>query len=459
MKADIVVKNCKLVTPEGITREGIAIDDGKILAIDRDSDLPAAERTIDAKENYVIPGVIDTHVHFSYSHPLDIDTRVDSAAAAYGGVTTVSNMMGLEGFRNFAYTDSYTIIFDEWRETQKRNALTDFTIDLVIFSETHIREIPLYAAKYGVFLFKMALINKGLGARELKTMEADDGALYAALKEIAAIGPPARLRLHCENIDIINRLLAIVRNEEKRQDLAAWTDTRPGWVEALDIERAASIARITKAPIFIVHVSSAEGVDAVVKAKAEGVDIIAETTPAYLTLTKDAPLGALGKVIPPLKDKRSIERLWEAINSGVVECIGTDNVSNTKEQKKELWTALPGYSSVESYLPIMLSEGVNKGRITLEKLVEICCINNAKAMGIYPKKGAIRVGSDADLVIIDLNKKVKLSAQTLHQLADFCIWEGWEVKGYPILTMLRGNIIMQDGKLLSDPGVGEYLFR
>jgi dihydropyrimidinase len=458
MKVDIVIKNCKVVRPEGITKEGIAVKEGRIVAVASDDCLPEAQRVIDAKGNYAIPGVIDPHVHFGYSHPIDEDTRVDSTAAAYGGVTTVANMIGLEAYRSFAYTDSFTKIFDEWKNIQEKNAFTDFVMDPVIFSEVQINEMALCAKKYGIPIFKMVLTNKG--TMLLKgTMPTDDGTLYMALSQISTIGPPARLRLHCENIDVINRLMTSIKDEEGRTDLAAWTDARPGWVEALDVERAACLAKATHAPIYIVHLSSAEGVDAVARAKEEKVDIIAETNPAYLTLTKHSPIGALGKVAPPLKDERSIERLWEGIKLGIVECIGTDNVSNMMEDKKDIWTAALGFSEIENYLPIMLSEGVNKGRINLEKLVEVCCANNAKAMGIYPKKGVIGIGSDADIVIVDLNKKGRISNKNLHHLADYTIFEGWEVQGYPLLTMLRGNIVVEDGKLLAREGIGRYLPR
>lgn len=456
MRVDVVIKNCKVVSPEGTTSEGIAINGEKIVALANDAKLPEAKKTIDARGNYVLPGIIDNHTHFGGYYPLDEDVRVDTAAAAYGGITTVANTIGIG---HCQHRGSFTEVVDEWIETQEANASTDFVLSPIINSDVQLREIPLAAGKWGICTFKIALAYKGYEAEQVGTVAGDDGTVYLALKAIAELGPPARLMLHCENIDIIHRLVPRIRDDEGRHDLAAWTDSRPGWTEALDIKRAASIAKIVKAPIYIVHLSSTEGVDAVAEARDEGVDIIAETLPAFLTLTKYSPLGALGKINPPLRDDESIERLWEGIRSGLVQCMGTDNAPIKKEQKQDIWEGFPGLPSIESYLPIMLSEGTNKGRITLEKLVEVCCVNNAKAMGIYPKKGTIRVGSDADLVIVDMNKKVRLSADSLHQIADFCIYEGWEVTGYPVLTMLRGNIVMKDGKLLAKPGLGRYLPR
>jgi dihydropyrimidinase len=456
MKVDIVIKNCKVVNPEGITSQGIAISGEKIVALADDTKLPEAEKTIDAGGNYVLPGIIDNHTHFGGGYPLDEDVRGDTAAATYGGITTVANTIGI-GYCQ--HRGSFTEVVDEWIEIQEANAFTDFVMSPIITSDVQLREIRLAAGRWGICTFKIALAYKEYEAEQEGTIAPNDGILYVALKTIAELGPPARLMLHCENIDIINRLMPRIRDDEGRQDLAAWTDSRPGWTEALDIKRAASIAKIVKAPIYIVHLSSIEGVDAVAEARDEGVDIIAETLPVFLTLTKYSPLGALGKINPPLRDDKSIERLWEGIRSGLVQCMGTDNASLRKEQKHDIWNGLPGLPSIENYLPIMLSEGVNKGRITLEKLVEVCCVNNAKAMGIYPKKGTIRVGSDADIVIVDINRKVRLSADNLHQLADFCLFEGWEVKGYPVLTMLRGNIVTKDGKLLAKPGLGRYLPR
>lgn len=460
MAVDIAIKNCRIVRPDGIALEGIAVDGERIVAIAHDSYLPEADRVIDAEGNYVIPGVIDTHTHPGYAHALDEDIRVDSAAAVYGGVTTMVIMLG---GGDYVHTGSYTDVFEEWRGIIEKNTFTDFVWNPILYSNIQIEEMPIYATRHGTPMFKFFLIETILidskGNRVMGTIAADDGTLYEVLNQIVAIGPPARLQLHCENADIIYRLEASVTDKEKKNNFSAWAETRPGWTEALAIERAASVAKIVGAPIYIVHVSSAPAIDAMARAKAQGVDVIAETCPAYLSMTKSIPLGSVAKVIPPLRDEEDIDRMWEAIKLGIVECIGTDNISAMKKNKQNIWTASGGNPGIEHFLPIMLSEGVNKGRISLEKMVEVCCANNAKAMGIYPKKGVISIGSDADLVIIDLNKRVKLSSETQHMLSDYCFWEGWEVKGYPVLTILRGNVVMENGKLAAQPGVGKYLPR
>lgn len=178
-------------------------------------------------------------------------------------------------------------------------------------------------------------------------------------------------------------------------------------------------------------------------------------------MTKDDPLlGTRGKVNPPLRDQSSVEKLWRGINEGVVDCIGSHHAPHSIEAKeRDIWAALPGFPGIETLLPLILSEGVNKGRITLPKLVEVCSANAAKALGLHPRKGGIAIGADADLVIIDLKKKVKIRSEILHSAAAWTPYEGRELRGWPTLTMLRGNVIMEDGEPIARSSVGRYIPR
>jgi len=455
MAVDVVIKNGKVVSPTGINPAGVAVDNGMIVDIADEANLPEAKRTIDAKGNHVLPGVIDAHTHFGVYAPLAEDLK-NTEAAVCGGITTVNDSIGLAS--EPAATVSYLEKIDGWIETWNKNSLVDGVFSPFIMTPTHIDDIPIIAQRYGILTFKFLMAYKGEEAEQLGIAPVDDGQLYEGFKAIAGLGPPARAMIHAENMDIIHRLKSKLRAQGKN-DLASWTDCRPGFVEALDVERAISIARVTGCPLYQVHTSAAESVEIIAKAKAERVDYISETCPPYLTLTKDSPVGLMGKVNPPWKDQKSIDRLWQGLRDDTVSCLGTDCCPHVKKEMKgpNIWDAYPGYSCIESYLPIMLSEGVNKGRITLERLVEVACSNNAKAFGIYPKKGTISVGSDADLVIIDLDKKVKLSAETHHECQDFSIYEGWEVKGYPVLTMVRGTVVMEDGEVVGKPGTGRYI--
>ncbi|MCL5957716.1 MAG: amidohydrolase family protein, partial [Chloroflexi bacterium] len=165
----------------------------------------------------------------------------------------------------------------------------------------------------------------------------------------------------------------------------------------------------------------------------------------------------LSKVNPPLRDREDNEALWEGLRSGVISCVGTDHAECATKHKQEFWSAIVGFSGVQTLLPVMLSEGVNKGRITLEKLVEVTSYNNARTFGLLPKKGTLDVGADADLVIVDLDKKATLSARDLYHLSDFCVYEGMEVKGGPVLTMVRGQVVMEDGEIVRKNPMGQFL--
>jgi D-hydantoinase len=455
MPVDSVITNGKIVSPSGIIQAGVAIDDGKIVAIAAEGNLPEAERTIDAHGNYVLPGIIDVHTHLGNKHPLKEDVK-DTIGAAFGGVTTVGNFLGLG---NEPGKGSYTEGFERWKETWEEGALIDVFFHGSILSETNLNEIKLNARRYGVASCKFYMAYKGPEGEQIGAVSADDGLLWAGFKEIADIGYPFRAQVHAENIDIIYRIKPQIE-ATGRQDLAAWDDARPGFCETLDVQRAISIARLTGAPLYIVHVHYGASVDVIAKAISEGVDVFAETCPQYLVLDRTAPLGVLGKVNPPITDKASSERLWRGIREGTIGCIGTDHCSVTKGMKKEMWKgATPGLPGVQSLLPIMLSEGVNQGRITLEKLVEVLCYNNARTFGIFPRKGTIRAGSDADLVIVDLDKKAKMTFDPDHGCYDYTPYEGWEITGWPVLTMLRGNVLVEKGRLVAEPGTGKYVPR
>ena len=231
--------------------------------------------------------------------------------------------------------------------------------------------------------------------------------------------------------------------------------------------RCLFLAKVSKCPLYIVHITIKEGADIINKAKAEGINVIAETCPQYLTHNSEEPVPVIKEnptfavVNPPLRGKEDNERLWQAIKDGVIDCIGSDQAVATKKLKgNDMWKAPMGLGNItQMILPVMLSEGVNKNRISLEKVVEVCCQNPAKVFGLYPRKGTISANSDADLVIVDLNKKVKFTPQMSPSLCDWSIYDGWEFKGWPVCTILRGKVIAEEGKIVVQPGNGRYLFR
>jgi dihydroorotase-like cyclic amidohydrolase len=305
---------------------------------------------------------------------------------------------------------------------------------------------------------------KGPAADDVGVGYMDDGMMCEIMEMVAEWGPPGRVWFHCENIDIITFLKEKIIKED-RKDSAAWTASRPAWTEAEKMKCYIEIAKGTKCPIGIVHIAIGDGPGIIASAKAEGVDVVGETCPQYLTFTKDTfkDWPPFANMNPPLREKEDNEKLWEGIQKGWIETVGSDHGPWTKDQKGDnIMTARPGVGDVLStWMPVMLSEGVNKGRITLEKMVEVCCYNPAKYLGILPQKGLISVGSDADIVIVDLNKKQVPNAKELHSASGYNVYEflDWELKGWPILTMVRGNVVMEDGKVIGKKGSGVYIKR
>ncbi len=456
MAVDTIIRNAKIVSPEGITAGGIAIKGGKIVATGDDAYLPEADKTIDAGGKHVIPGILDVHVHYGVYHPYEEEVH-DMSAGAYAGTTTAGCFVGLGAS---AHKSSYAEVFDKWKQAWETNAVIDTFFHGGMASQTNIDEVVTNAQRYGITTHKILMTCKGEEAAIIGGDQADDGFLWAAFKSIARLGKAGRVMCHAEDIDIIARILPTIR-ETGRQDLAAWAEARPGFCETLDVARAISIAKVTGCPLYFVHIHYPDSIKLIARAQTEGVDVIAETCPQYLVLNSSSNIPApLARIAPPLRDTVSNESLWQAIRDGIITCIGSDHCSTTTGMSKDLWTAPQGAPGLETLLPIMLGEGVSKGKITLEKLVEVLCYNNAKVFGLYPKKGTIQVGSDADLVIVDLEKKVKLSGALQHyKVSDYTLYEDLEVKGWPILTMLRGTVVVEDGKMVAKPGLGRYLPR
>jgi len=287
----------------------------------------------------------------------------------------------------------------------------------------------------------------------------DDGILYAGFEKISRLGYPARALVHAENVEIFFMLKKRVL-EEARGDDIEWDEVRPEICEIDGIHRVICFARDTRCPVYIVHISTGEGAEAVKRAKEEGLDIRGETCPQYLTLAAWDVDRILGKVNPPIRRNREHQkRLWELINHGVLDCIGSDHAPCSKKHKTDFWNAYVGVAGIQTLLPVMLSEGVNGGRISINKLVEITSYNTARIFGMFPQKGTIEVGSDADLVLIDMEKKTTVHAKHLHHISDFSLFEGKELKGWPVLTMVRGSVVMEEGEVTTKRGGGRYIQR
>ena len=223
--------------------------------------------------------------------------------------------------------------------------------------------------------------------------------------------------------------------------------------------RAIVLAGAAGCPLYIVHITIAEGVEVVRAARARGRDVLGATCPQYLTLTKDTD-RVRAKINPPLREPADQQALWRGLANGVLSTIGSDHAPTSLRHKQEFWSATVGVPGVETALPLLLSEGVNKGRLTLERLVEVTSLDPARIFGLYPKKGTLQVGADADLVVVDVAERRTVDGKTnLHQGSDYSPYDGMTLTGWPVLTTLRGRVVMEDGEVTVEPGAGNFVPR
>lgn len=465
MAVDTVVTNAKIVNPWGTYSGDIVIDEGKIVGIRHDSGPIQADRTIDAKGKHVIAGVLDPHVHFNQGAGMPdltaTETRAlqtETASAAAGGVTTVMTMQYTGG--------SYFDIFDRTMKTIKQKSMVDVVLNAGIFTERQVEEIPRYANELGITGYKWLMPYREKEARTLGLVNekgVDDALLWWGLQQVAKVGYPAIAMIHAENVEIIARLSERLR-AQGRDDLQAYWDARPRFAEKEYMLRSVYFSGLSKARIYIVHISIGEGPGVIAEAKARNIPVFGETCSHYLNLTqKDAlKFGNLAKLNPPLRDAEDVNGLWEGIRSGAIDCVGTDHCSHTKASKNKLpsiWESYPGFPGVATLLPVMLSDGVNGGRISMQKLTEVLSYRTAGIFGLRPRKGSIELGSDADLTMVDLDKHVRVTPELLKSESDYTLYDGRIFNGWPTMTMVRGNIVMEEGEIVGKPGTGEYVPR
>jgi dihydroorotase-like cyclic amidohydrolase len=452
MAIDTVIKNCMVVKPEGIFSLGIGIDKGKIVLLTSDEYLPEAATVIDAGGKYVIPGLVDPHVHLPWP-PKDTfpqNIGAETRAFAAGGCTTVAHM--LRGKPNILEEA------EQFKDLYDKSAYIDSCLSVMVMDLEHVKQIP-EAIRYGMLAYKFYMPYR-VGTEYVQGLpQMDDGIMYLGFKAIGELvkkGYNIHARVHAENIEIFNHLMASY--VQKGVEPSSWHETRPGICETEAALRAIHFAEVTECPLYIIHVSAKETVDIIAEANAHGyTDISGETCIQYLTLNVSNTDKNLSKVNPPIREAADNDKLWEGIKSGAITMVGTDHTPILTKHKADFWKARVGLSIAEWWLPLMLSEGVHKGRITLPKLVELSCYTPAKVYGLTPQKGMIEAGSDADIVIIDMDKEIVATEKPVYSEQDFNIFAGWKIKGWPILTMLRGNVIMKDGKIVEETGIGKFL--
>jgi dihydroorotase-like cyclic amidohydrolase len=448
MRFDLIVRNGTLVIPGfGTLAADVGICADRIAAVGEA--LPgAAADVLDARGKLVLPGIFDPHVHIGNELSFEQEAETESRAAILGGITTIGIMLR-------SLEDSYFAHFTAFRREMDEKSYVDSIFHLQIFTEQQIAEMPDYARQYGVRSFKFYMS----GIPGIVKSVTDD-ILFMGFKQAASIGDDVVACVHCETGALIERARKELLARKSEGTLADWEDAHPAEAEALAIRTAVYLANLAGVHLYVVHLSSRQGIEAVRAARREGGRLTAETITPFLGLSSDDDIGLLAKMVPPVRTPEHRTALWEAIRDGTIDTVGTDNTSRMRASKRPeagLHGSRPGHASLATHLPVLLHYGRGNG-VALERLVELATRGPAMAYGIFPRKGTIAPGSDADLVIVDPELEKVVHAEDLGGMSDFSLFEGKALHGWPVATIKSGKLVAKNGEIVSNP-TGRYLPR
>src|ERR671913_2278054 len=520
---DLLIKNGSVVIPKvGIINTDILIENGKIKDLSKSLNNISYSKSIDATGKYILPGLIDPHVHYGVYTPIENAAKTESKSAAIGGVTTMIRMLRL--YSNYRDNIKKQI------EASEKNHIIDFTIHCSILINQHLDDISYLVHNIGINSFKVYMnlgsnlnnIHMDLNPKEEQIRSGKVEITDEFLEKIVKITSSFNgiLLVHAEDPDICyteikkeiidkdknkdnnnnnltaeynenlilsgnqqtitgesiktdndfesekkidnnnnNNGIINIKNRHKKQHkenqilveanlLKLWSQCRPPHSEVKSIKKVGELGRKYNSNIYFVHIGSSAAIDAIIHEKERGrCNIYIETCPHYLTHTYDFN-DLRGKVVPPLRSKHDVQSVWYALRNGIIDTIGTDHVANKLSLKLnpngDLLESLSGFPGIATMLPVLLSEGVNKGRINLERVTEVTSYNTSRIFGLYPTKGTIQKESDADLVIVDLNLTKKVTPELLQSYSDYTIYDGWNLSGWPITTIVRGNVVMEN---------------
>ncbi len=463
-----LIKNGTLVTASDTTVADLLMVDGQIALLGRH--LPAdGAQVVDATGKYVLPGGIDVHTHldlpFGCTKASD-DFYSGHKAAAFGGTTSHLD------FAMQAKGETLHQTLDNWHTKSDSKAVLDygFHVGITDLTPTVLNEIPTLAAE-GITSIKLFLAYKNV-------LQVDDATFFKSLMKAGEAG--MLTMVHAENGDAIQILVekAVAEGHLTPEWHAL---TRPAWAEAEATMRAVAMAGMAGAPLYVVHVTNGMAVDQIAYGRERGLNVMGETCTQYFFFSVDnlrQPDGAKWVCSPPMRTAADNEALWAAIANNKLQVVSTDHcpflydgttpidyegrpfILPGKELGAGNFTKIPnGVPGIEDRLPILWTYGVGQGRLSLNRFVEVCCTNPAKIFGLYPQKGTLAVGSDADVVIWDPSATRTLGAATSHQRTDYNLYEGWELRGLPEKVYQRGNLLVDGATWNGEPGGGQWLKR
>jgi dihydropyrimidinase/allantoinase len=408
--------------------------------------------------------------------PFREDAMSESTSSASGGVTTILTYFRT-GQSYLNKMGPYREILPELLDLSKDSFLVDYGYHLALFTDQHLSEIEWLVKDGGVSTFKYYMFYKllnlsGHSPDALKYLMIDTpvdlGFLYKFMREVSRVNQVFKdhgkiaLSIHCENPEIIRVTSEEAKKKSTGNPMKDYSNARPPWQEELAIHEVAVMARETKCPVNLLHLSSRKAVEAGVDVSSRypEVDFLLEGTLHHLGLSHDMNLGQLAKVNPPIRGKEDVEFLWKSVLNGTIKTVVSDHACVTKEIKKgDLWTSLPGFGGTSLMFPILITEGYHKRGLPLQRIAELSSANPARCHNLYPRKGAIKVGSDADFAIVDIQTEKQVTLANLFTAQDFSPEEGMKLKGWPEVTVLRGKVIFEKGKVVGKPGYGRYLKR
>jgi dihydropyrimidinase len=449
MPYDTLIRGGTVVLPgHGLQEADLAIEGEQIAAILGAGTGVRARTTIEARGLHVLPGALDSHTHWGYRGDFAVQCESDSRAAAIGGTTTALLFHRIPPGQ-----------FQELRRLGEMRSTVDFVFSPAIFSEATSAHLEEAITDWGCPSFKFYLAYRQIrGAPPGDDWnELDDGLMLEALERMARWDGTLAC-VHAENPDVNNRAMARVR-ARGADGLAAWEEANPGIAEAEAVLRAGLYAERTGVPVYFVHLSGRDALAALRRVRAHWPRAYGETCPHYLFHNVETSAPAV-KFSPPVRHRADNEALWEALAAGLIECVGSDNAPTLWAAKQgTVWDIVRGGPGAGVLLPFVLSEGVGKGRLSLERAVEVTSTSAARIFGLYPRKGAIQVGADADLVLVDLGLEKTVTRELYGTWSDYNLYTGVKLRGWPVVTMLRGRVVVRDGAVQVTPGYGRFLPR
>jgi dihydropyrimidinase len=460
MTCDTVITNSHIILPQGILDKNIIIDEGKIIGFT--NDIPACDHKINGNGLISVPGPIDPHVHYGVYSPIDAAAKTESHAAAIGGITTMMRMLRLEN----SFKTSLPVQLD----AASKNHYIDYTIHASIFTSQQIHEMS-YCIEKGITSFKIYMnLGGDVGhvymdippySSKLSEVVVDvnDKLVEETVKTAATLGCP--VLVHAE--DYASCACGIKTAKEKKRDgLGAWSASRSPESEVKAIKTVSKFGRDYGCTIYFVHIGSQLALQQIQEERKLGTMIFVETCPHYLMLSYEKQQGYLAKVMPPIRTLHDNAAVWNALSNNLIDTIGTDHVANQLKLKlggNDVWGALAGFPGIGTAVPILLSEGVNKNKISLEQFVRFTSSNTAKIFGMYPKKGTLDKDADADITMIDLKKENKVSSDLFGGFSDYIVYEGMSLKGWPVKTIVRGQLVAEDFEVVGTLGYGKFIER